>query len=55
MTTLLEDAGIWTIARAAQLFTSSDETVRTVFWVQLHSTIKRGLKIVATSDLPISE
>ena len=41
---LSDDADIWTLARATQLLTSKDPTVRSIFLQQLRSTIRRGLR-----------
>ena len=40
---LSDDADIWTLARATQLLTSKDPTVRGIFLQQLLITIRRGL------------
>ena len=55
LTSLSEDADIWTIARAAQLLTSSDPTVSTISWCQLHKTIRSGLRITGKENLPVKE
>lgn len=52
-TSLNEEADIWTIARAAQLLTSQDLTVRNVFREQLHDTIRRGFRTEPTGNLPV--
>ena len=39
---LADDADIWTIARAAQLLSSEDPTVKSIFWAQLQDTIGRA-------------
>jgi len=52
-TTLADDADVWTIARAAQLLTSTDPTIRSISWSQLNSTIRRGLRLVGSPDLPV--
>ncbi|KZR96869.1 Uncharacterized protein APZ42_008555, partial [Daphnia magna] len=41
---LTDDADIWTIARAAQLLTCRDPTVRNICREQLHETIRRGFR-----------
>ena len=40
---LTDDADIWTLARATQLLSSKDQTVRGIFSEQLHTTICRGM------------
>ena len=43
ITPLLEDADIWTVARASQLLSSDDEVVSNTAWSQLRDTITSGM------------
>ncbi|KAK4013369.1 hypothetical protein OUZ56_025723 [Daphnia magna] len=52
---LTDDADIWTIARAAQLLTCRDPTVRNVCREQLHDTIRRGFRTEHPGVLPVGE
>ena len=47
-----DDADIWTIARATQLLTSKDLTVRSIFRSQLDETIQRGLNNNVPGAIP---
>ena len=47
-----DDADIWTIARATQLLTSKDSTVRSIFRSQLDETIRRGLNNNVPGTIP---
>ncbi|KKZ05272.1 hypothetical protein YC68_24090, partial [Vibrio parahaemolyticus] len=52
---LTDDADIWTIARAAQLLTCRDPTVRNICREQLHDTIRRGFRNEHPGVLPVGE
>ncbi|KAI9550368.1 putative reverse transcriptase-2 [Daphnia sinensis] len=52
---LTDDADIWTIARAAQLLTCRDPTVRNICREQLHDTIRRGFRTEHPGVLPVGE
>ena len=52
---LVEDADIWTLARAVQLLTSSDEVVRGICQGQLLDTIRRGFTRSLPACLPVAE
>ncbi|RUS69482.1 hypothetical protein EGW08_022750 [Elysia chlorotica] len=43
VTPLIEDADIWTVARATQLLSSEDDVVAQIAWSQLRDTITSGL------------
>ncbi|KZR98082.1 Uncharacterized protein APZ42_006673, partial [Daphnia magna] len=52
---LTDDADIWTIARAAQLLTCRDPTVRNICREQLQDTIRRGFRNEHPGVLPVGE
>ena len=55
MFSLTDDADVWTLARAVQLLTSNDETVRSIFKEQLNNTILRAFPKHPPATLPIAE
>ena len=55
MTSLVQDADVWLLARAAQLLSSSDPTVASISWAQLNRTILRGLRLPGSAEPPFAE
>ena len=55
ITPLLEDADIWTVARASQLLSSDDEVVSNTAWSQLRDTITSGMGhlLQPNDDIPV--
>ena len=50
---LIDEADIWTVARATQLLTSNDSTVSSIFREQLKDTIMRCFSLEAPDPLPL--
>ena len=55
ITPLVEDADIWTVARASQLLSSDDEVVSHTAWSQLWDTIASGMShlLQPNDDIPV--
>lgn len=52
MTSVVQNADVSLLARASQLLSSSDPTVASISWAQLHRTILRGLRLPGSGELP---
>ena len=55
MSRLVDDADVWTMARATQLLTTKDPVLRELCWGQLQDTISRGFGNEPSPSYPYSE